>query len=323
MQRWLVAMMKQPTVRPARAAIAAVLAFAPTSLLAQELAPAGPPPVTVTQTAPPPVVAAPPAVAPTAAPAPVMAAPAPVVQSAPAPVIAEAAPEAPQPRAERQAPTRAAPAASRAVVAPQSVAAPSAEVTPTQATPPTSIVSVEPVRDTAPVDTAPVLPASAETGDGLEWGLAGGALVLVAGVGLMAMRRRRRKDGTAMLSDPVRSTQPLVRADDQVAYVPERQPTLALTPTMASSTVRKSNATHGSLESMAEESPSRENPFLTRKNRLRRAHFLLRQEHAPSTSAASVEAVAAQTQNDRRQSVTYDFGKASMSQRRGFRPATT
>ena len=323
MQRWLVAMMKQPTVRPARAAIAAVLAFAPTSLLAQELAPAGPPPVTVTQTAPPPVVTAPPAVAPTAAPAPVMAAPAPVVQRTPAPVVAEAAPEAPQPRAERPTPARAAPAASRAVVAPQSVAPVPIEATPVEAPAPASIVSAEPVQDTAPVDSAPVTSASAETGDGLEWGLAGGALVLVAGVGLMAMRRRRRKDDTAMLSDPMISTQPLAQADDQVAYVPERQPTLALTPTMGGSPVRTNSAEHGSLESMAAAAPSRENPFLTRKNRLRRAHFLLRQQEAPIANAAPAEVVTAQTQTDRRQSVTYDFGKASMSQRRGFRPVTT
>lgn len=315
-------MMKQPTVRPARAAIAAVLAFAPTSLLAQEVAPAAPPPVTVTQTAPPPLVAAPPAVAPTTTPAPAMAAPAPVVQPTPAPVpaMAEATPQTPTPRAERPAPARAAPVVTREVAAAPSVTPPTAEIAQVPAAPMESSVSAEPTQDIAPVEVAP---ASAESGNGLEWGLAGGALVLVAGLGAMAMRRRRRTDEAAMLSDPVTSTQPIQPADDQFTYAPERQPALALTPAMAATTVRSSNAAHGSLESMVEASPSRENPFMTRKNRLRRAHFLLRQQEAPGANAEPVETVATQTQTDRRQSVTYDFGKASMSQRRGFRPATT
>ncbi|MGK2911771.1 MAG: hypothetical protein ACSLE1_18500 [Sphingobium sp.] len=330
--------MKQPTVRPARAAIAAVLAFASTPLLAQEAAPTAPPPIAPTQAAPAPVIAAPTLVTPPApvaaqaAPAPVMAAPSAVVQPTPAPtpVAVEAAPEAsasPREASRRVAPTRTNSARAQAVTpaAPNRAAvelAPSNEV----ATAAPLASTNGDTGSTATEETTPaVVPVSntaAQGSNGLEWGLAGGAVVLIGGLGLIAMRRRR----------PVSDEMPIAERLEPVAQPIAVNTTMDRQPAMTASDYVEPRAaypamtaagTRGSLEARAAEGPSATNPFLTRKNRLRRAHFTERQQGSVGTAIqAPLATAAAPVQEQRRASPVYDFG-GGMTQRRGLRPATT
>lgn len=334
--------MKQPTVRPARAAIAAVLAFASTPVLAQVADPSAPPPVTVTQTAPAPVVAAPvvaASLAPTAAgPAPVMAAPSPVVQPTPAPAPVAAAPEAapeaaPAPRTapvravERSAPRAEAVNQRDAAPAPAETSASPAAATPlAEPQAPTATQEVAPV----PATPTPAEPANVDSGNGLEWGLVGGAIVLLGGLGLMATRRRRNPDRADELlldrgAEPVRSepvADRLYTPAPAIAVETTYDKPSLISPRPAAASARTIGADH-SLDAMAAATPSAENPFLTRKNRLRRAHFMQRQQDVGQHGEIATAHSASSVQEQRRPSPVYDFG-GGMTQRRGFgRPATT
>ncbi|RVT41082.1 hypothetical protein [Sphingobium algorifonticola] len=330
-------MRKHITVRPARAAIAAVLALGSTPLLAQVAAPSAPPPVAATQPAAPAVNAAPPPVASTApdVAAPILKPQSPVVQPLPeappvvAAPIAEAAPPAPVRReilrAERAAPTDAPAAADAAPVA-ATTAAPAA------ATP--SAVSTSAVP--APVESTPAalpasnaVPADPADNSALEWGLMGGGIVLLGGAALLATMRRRRLRAD---SDPVihrASVQHGVREEPVIesAITTDRVPSpVAVAPTPVAA--RRSTASpvvghqHADLEAMVAAAPTADNPFRTRKNRLRRAHFLMRNGGMAVTQPTTVTPVNAVPQTVPRHAPVYDFG-GNMGQRRGWRPATT
>lgn len=337
------------STRPARAAIAAVLAFSATPLLAQEVAPLPVAPVPMTpavEPAAPPVApvmeAAPPA---PAASAPVMAPAQPVVQSTPSveerkaeaiaqaeaasaeaasaeAVSAEAAPAPVQPVQKRPAARAAAPTPAPA----QTVAA-----APVRAMAPAPVEATPVAPDMAastPVEPAAVTPpvandvAQVENGnEALTWGLAGGALLLVGAVGTMAMRRRRNRAGESAY-----------RVDEGVSEgivtVPEtalaREP--AFTPVAPVTTAKRApltaDAPHGSLAALVDAPPSQANPFLTRGNRLRRAHFLLAQQAGGSQGAGMAAATVAPqaTPVDRSQTV-YRFGKED-ARRSGLIPRT-
>ncbi len=293
------------SARPARAAIAAVLAFSATPLFAQDVAPPA-----MVPTAPAPAVSAPVPVAPmTSAPAPVMAAPAPVVQAVPtveerraaaiAQSEAEAAPQAAQ-RPARTERAQAAPVRERAPVAARAAVPEESTPAPVAATP----VAVAPAPVPAPVEAAPapaVVPPAAPqaadgNGDALGWGLAGGALLLVGIAGTMAMRRRKR----------VSPADEAVVA--QTTYVPPVAAPEAAMPLMAAPAARPlaQAAPHGSIEQMVAAQPSAANPFLTRRNRLRRAEFLARQSE--KRIVPSPVAMAPDEREDRSQMV-YRFGK--------------
>lgn len=330
-------MRKHITVRPARAAIAAVLALGSTPLLAQVAAPSAPPPVAATQPAAPAVSATPPPVASTApvVAAPVMKPQSPVVQPVPqtAPVVAEAVPEAAPPAPVRREPVR----AERAVQTSAPTAADPAPVAATTAAPAAEMPSAVPTSPiTAPVESAsPNLPASdavaADPADSsaLEWGLMGGGVVLLGGAALLAMARRRRlREETdpvihrMPVQDAVRE-QPVIARTVTADRVPLPMAT-ASTPVAA----RRSTASpvvgdqHADLEAMVAAPPTADNPFRTRKNRLRRAHFLMRNGGMAVTQPTTVTAVNAVPQTAPRHAPVYDFG-GNMGQRRGWRPATT
>lgn len=281
-------MMHNPhPVRPARAAIAAVLALTATPLLAQDIAPLSPAmpqpqamPAAPAPEASIPVQAAPSMAQPSAAPLPgepvQLAAPLapPAVSAVPVTAIAPMAP-APAPAAPRTSRAERQPAPAPALREP---AAP-AEAAPVAAPVPEPVVgTAAAARPVAPAlsgaDTlAAQNAATTDTGSGNGdlWGWMA-ALLAALGVGGGAIALRRgRTAGSAPAVAPAPWAAPLTGAT--AARAQERP-----LPTGGSTDQRR-------LDYLIAQRPSRDNPFLTRPNRKRRAVFLLRSGY-PMQSAA-------------------------------------
>ena len=283
------------STRPARAAIAAVLAFSATPLLAQEIV--APPPVAPT------VTPAAPAATPPAAAAPLFTASQPVVQQTP-PVEERIAEATAAVEAERAAPQPAAPTAREAprperVTASPPVAAPVAQPEPAPAATPQSSADVAPpAPEVAPAATAA---EAARTDDALLWALGGGALLLL-GIGGTALMRRRRSD--ALTQDAY---------EDEPVAAP-RVPEMAVAPMPAAPArpILARTSADADLDAMVAAPPSADNPFTTRAKRVRRAKFLLAQREAaamprpaPQTIDAEPAPVAAR---ENRSQTVYRFG---------------
>lgn len=267
----------------------------------------------VTQT--PPVVTAP-----TPAPTPVVEAPAaaPVVQTpAPEPFqlkVPELDPVPATPRREAATPT-----APRAATAAPKRATPVRTVPPVTATnnanPVAQPATAAPTVPSAPVVAAPIAPApapratapTAPSETDPDWMLIGGAagagLLGLAGVAGLAMRRRREE------IEP-EAVEPLPQS---VAPVAVREP---VTPAPVAAPILAERGTVGRHEAAALVGPTAENPFLTRRARMRHARFLDRREALAAAPAAArlVEhgetAPVEQRQPDEAKQVTYSFGKA-------------
>lgn len=291
--------------RPARAAIAAVLALTATPLLAQVAAPPVAPTVApeAAPAAPVPVMSAPDFVGASAAtPTPEFTPSQPVVQATPpleeriaaATAAAEAEQAAAQAAKPRPAPARSAAQTANRMAEP--VAARPAAVTPVApapvetAPPVQSAPAIAPVQDAAPV--APVTQSAARTDQAMLWALGGGAMLLL-GLGGAALMRRRRP------VEPVTTVEPV-----PVSVMPA--PGIAPRPALA--TARTEDAT---LEAMVAAAPSADNPFLTRTKRLRRAQHLIAQREAFSVAAPAPQTIHAEpvpaAAIDRSQTV-YRFG---------------
>ncbi len=240
-----------------------------------------------------------PQAAPPAAPTPTIVVPVQPKAPAPTPEIAAAlAPAAAsQPRAARIA-ARAAPAAAtprRAVpvTAPaQTIAGPAAidGLEAPVAAAPAADIEFAPVQ--APVTEA--VPDVAASDDGLsagELGLIGGALAIGGLAAAAVFAGRRRRDPDVAPEDYVAATFAPRDSDvDPVVAMPPVRPradaaTVAPTATMA--TIATFKPVYGANQAqtikseavgrhmrMAEQGPTADNPFLTRKNRMRRARFL-------------------------------------------------
>lgn len=295
------------STRPARAAIAAVLAFSATPLLAQEIV--APPPVM-------PSVTAPAAATPPAPDAPLFTPSQPVVQQtlpvdqriaeASAAVEAERAAERPAPRAERPVQraeriTPATPAADRPapVAAPQPAPADAARQQ-----------AIDDGAQPAPAIRQPATAAeAARTNDALLWALGGGALLLL-GIGGTALMRRRRGDALAR------------NVHEEVPFSMPLTPEIAAPPADAAPVrpVLVRASADADLDVMVAAPPSADNPFTTRTKRMRRAKFLLAQREAaavphpaPQTIDAEPAPVAAR---ENRSQTVYRFGGE------GVRPST-
>jgi LPXTG-motif cell wall-anchored protein len=298
-----------PSLRPASTAIAAVMMVLSTPLLAQDIAPAAPPPIVmVPQPAPSPQIA--PAAQPSVA-APVPVVPPPVVAtvpSAPSVAVMSETPETSTQRAPARSAQRSSPrgAASDTSVASPSPAAPDLVVAPpsesSAARPEAAPASPSIVSTPTPVAISTPEPAD----NAMPW-LALGGIAIVAGGAFYALRRRRNPsarnlDETTVLPMPAA----------QYGSATMVEPHLAPMPAAPDRTLLAAPLVAGTAESLAAQSPSPENPFLTRKNRLRRARYLLRDQNndaaASSVSPAPEERVAQINRG-----VTYNFARAAQS----------
>ncbi len=330
------------SIRPARAAIAAVLAFSATPLLAQTVEPPVATPVAPVAPTAAPVMEAP-AVAPAASPAPTFAPNQPVVQQVAsveerrnAAIAASEAEQTAAPVAAarstsrtvapRQA-ERAAPAVTPKAGAEQEPAASSRNEAANDASP---VVAPTATTETAPPAQASVAPAAnaARSDQALMWALGGGALLLLGVAGTAIVRRRRREDDVAFFENEHRMAygEPAVEPVATPMAAPVAQPVFVEEPVrreMAPATSRvREDAT---LDEMVAAAPDAANPFRTHGKRLRRARFLLAQREAGSTVASApqtthAEPVAAPAM-DRSQTIYRFDGRG---QRSGFmKPRTS
>jgi hypothetical protein len=325
------------TPRPARAAIAAVLAFTATPVLAQDMGSPAPAPTMTPDT----TIITPPAVtqAPTTSPAIGADSPTTAVFQPSAPVVQQTAPIE-QRIAEARAAAEAEQAASRpaeramtrqAPVARQTAAASTDSLPATSPTPLAATPVTTPETPTADRTTAEAAPGSAErlmppaptaqadrTDQAVLWAMGGGALLLLGLGGAALMRRRRPEEEEAMavptyesaVSPPAMASTATASpiAPEPVDTAPATRPALQPRPAM----VTASNAT---LAAMVAAPPSPENPFTTRVKRTRRARFLLAQRDgatripdAPQTVHAEPAAAPSPAVQDRSQMV-YRFDK--------------
>lgn len=355
-----------PTPRSALTAIAAVLALGSTSAMAQDAAssaqatapvgeaiviPGAQPTVAPSTVVPlpsatlPPVTVAPPApslpqgVSPVASQKPVPATVPVLPRIADAPEVTTE-----EPTAEAAAPIRPAPRAERSPSANREsraieAQAPTADTSVSAATEaaagePTADVALAPQLSTAPILDAPAAANNGATAiepDNRALALIGGTgILLVLGGGFYALRRRRTVE-------PREAHLAGASTSDHVAPVEPLRPATATPVTHASAAPpAQSRATTGSnnLAALVTAAPSSDNPFLTRKNRIRRANFLLRHGHAPHATSMINEQVEQQTATrgaaDRKPVTTgtpnqlvYSFGTSAPKPPVIRKPATT
>ncbi|KEQ54269.1 hypothetical protein [Sphingobium chlorophenolicum] len=263
------------SLRPARAAIAAVLAFSSPALLAQTVVPPAEPVVAAPEGVPAPVLA------------PNFAPPQPVVQQTPS---VEERLDAAIAASEAEKPSS--PVAVKRV-APKPVAKTQAERpigAPTPAPRETAPVAPPPVETAAPIEPAPVISPATPTpvpeagiDPALLWALGGGALLMI-GLGSMALLRRRKRQDELW-----------VEGVDQPVLAEPVAPRAAAMPLMTPPPVSTpaSSDEERTLEAMVAAPPSPENPFRTQAKRRTRAKFLLRQQGqaaAPPSAPATVAA---------------------------------
>lgn len=257
------------------------------------------------QTAPPPVVIAP-SPSPTAAP--IEAAPAPAAQPAPVIVLPEL--EQTSPPAAVQAPKADVRAArvnsfasspktsSPTAIAPRTTKANTLEPTPvaelTSPTTPEAPVAPQFVEaPTAPVEAAP------------DWlligGIAGAGLVGAGGAAMVLRRRRRSEDDVEEARD---------RLPDPVTHMQEP---LDLTPAFASPAMAAGAPREGvgRFEAAAERGATADNPFLTRRARVRRARFYDRRERIAMEQGMPAPVPVADAPARSAPQTTYVFGKAN------------
>lgn len=271
-----------PKIRSATTAIAAVLALSSTQLLAQSVDP-----VVATPT-PAPIAAEPVAAEPI------------VLDTAADPPAAEAVakPAARKATVTKTAPAR--PAAARAATtAPAVAAAPAAPVAEAPAAQPLPIEPAVPVV-AAPVVTAPPAEDSSVASNDMLLPIAGGVgLALLTLIGLLvAMRRRRLRNEEELAApetyEPAVDEAPVPATPDpqfaEPAFVPpvvEPTPAPALAPAVAMAAPDDAvsglagpcaDAAPGSHVEAACEGPTADNPSLSIKKRLKRAHFFDQRE---------------------------------------------
>lgn len=161
-----------------------------------------------------------------------------------------------------------------------------------------------------------------------------GAVLLLGGAAYALSRRRKVGDRDALVTpsyeprsaplDAVPTTVVTRGGSAPIATVASPMNVRTQVARTAAATAIVSN----DLEAMAAAAPTADNPFLTRKNRLRRANFLLhrgRGNHSnPAAMAARTPEMAYQSQSQRSAQPVYDFGRKPLTFRPvGWKPSTT
>lgn len=255
-----------------------------------------------------------------------------------APIKADAKPVATKQVSAAPAP---APVADSAAPAPMTADAPPLVAPQVQAPPP--------VEQAAPVAG----PAAAGSNIPVGWWIAGGlaaAAIAFALIAFMANRRRRVSDGRVAMDAEHHVTPPLPRASfEPVAVAPAekvepegvpiaaREPLVERSPVMAPATVEAEpvyarqaaqvpvGSAMGRHEAAAMRGPSADNPFLTRRARVRRARFYDRRERLaaeagrPNPFGEAKVARAAQAARERRPAAAAER-KGPMTWPGGYRP---
>lgn len=273
--------------RPAISAIAAFLVLSTPAAFAQETVPMTAPVAPTTAPAPAPTTTTPPT-AETPAPQPVI--------RVPVDIAPEAAPKAAEPKAAAPAPPKRTAAKPRAATpdraapretaaSPAPVAAPAVAATAPTVAPPVP-APIEPMAEAAP---APVpAPQTAASDDLLPWQIAGGAaaLLLIGGVGLAVVRRRRASNEVWEFDEEPADAEWIPGAAATAAE-PEPEPVIASQPTPGFAAPPSGSI--GRHEAMAMAGPTPDNPFTTLHKRLARARFLDRQERAEYEATLSAQ----------------------------------
>lgn len=297
---------KDTIIRPGMTAIAAVIALSSTPLFAQDAAPQTTPNTVPAQVAPPTVVPTAPStsipttVTPPAATTVALQPATPVIELAPPAAVTPAPVEAAPVVRATERPARAAtprPAASQRNAAP-------APATPVEARPTTPPAAVEatPVpiaveAEAAPVEeAAPPAAATISNNDTLPLVGAGALAVLALGAAGFALSRRRRRDD--MFAEETVAAEPMTAAPaapPAPAFAREAAP-MRIPAAAAAATLPNGFdiSRHGRHVQAAYRGPTPDNPFVSLRKRLTRAHFYDMQEaQAAETGAAPTSQAAA------------------------------
>lgn len=174
----------------------------------------------------------------------------------------------------------------------------------------------------APAERTTVQPASASGMDYAGWVLLGGGLLLVGGGAAFAMSRKPRRRSEAYTApEQTVSVEPVAAAPAPFAPVsPEPVGVRAPVTARHDPVVMRGDTHQAALEALIAEAPSAANPFHSRRNRLRRANFLLRTGQATPTGMADTATTQeAVTQRDRWTEMSFGGQRAA---RVSWRPAT-
>ena len=183
----------------------------------------------------------------------------------------------------------------------------------------------------APVPPAEQTPAATADDSNMLAIVGGTGAVLLLGGAAYALSRRRKivsQDAASYEPQSARVTDAPISPAAREAVMPAAAMVAPAQPIVRSS--ETTAMVGGDLEAIAAAAPTAANPFLTRRNRLRRAHFLLHQDQGANTAsmheAAKAPEVATtnQSQSQRSAQPVYSFGKAPVTYRpAGWKPSTT
>lgn len=222
----------------------------------------------------------------------------------------------------RSTPAKAAPR-TEAPVARTAAGTAQAKASPDVTAPAPVVTEPQPASAVTPVATGEVAQSTANPNDNEFWLEVGGgvgiALLGAIGVGALAMRGRRREvidepfvpaTEHVVDNDVAMAPMPVAAAPAMAAPVPIRP---AATATTGDAYVNADGRTVGRFEAAAEHGPTPDNPFLTRRARVRRARFYDRRERLARGEGQMPAAPIAQPSIAPRpapqEQVTYVFGK--------------